>query len=113
MNLGVLNAAEIQEGLALREDNGGLGDGWKEVIGDRKVVSMVCLDAGMAEECLSMIQFEGDVFEVGIGEALRPYRKLYEGDNNEEATEAFMKAASEMYELRKDDEAPCNDGMNL
>ena len=68
---------------------------WKEVIGDRKLQSIILCEYGFAEEVIAMMEFVDGSFEVGIGESLRPYKRLYEGMELEEATKSFLEALRE------------------
>lgn len=65
-------------------DRDELPSAWQEVVGDRLFVRMTMATFGFAEESIGLIVFRGDpggnnLFEVGIGEALRPYHMLYRG----------------------------------
>jgi hypothetical protein len=67
---------------------------WVDVIGDRKCVEMITCEFGFAEEVLAFMCFRGEgksfeTYEVGRGEAGRPYIEIYKGDNREDASEAF------------------------
>ena len=72
-----------------------LSDSWKtEVIADTDFISGTFADFGMAEECLGLLEFEDvngkTIYEVGVGESLRPYDQLYIGNSCEIASKTFI-----------------------
>ena len=69
-----------------------LGDGWQGVVGTREVSNAIGVEYGLAEESIMMFEFKDGTFEVGIGESLRPYDQLYSGDDQLDATRAFLGA---------------------
>jgi hypothetical protein len=67
---------------------------WNWVVRDRKLLNATFCEFGLAEEVVGLLVFEDkdgeDVAEVGIGESMRPYDKVFEGDF-EEASHIFVK----------------------
>jgi hypothetical protein len=61
------------------------GGAWANVVGERKLKKATFAEFGFAEEVIALLKFEDGSFEVGIGESLRPYQQLYEGDDPEAA----------------------------
>jgi hypothetical protein len=68
---------------------------WAEVVGNRVVRSCAVVQYGPAEEVVAFFSFADGTFEVGIGEALRPYLQMYEGRDAFKATEVFLRVAYE------------------
>ena len=77
---------------------------WLEVIGDRPLLYAMVADFGLADavvclmcfgceemqlDCTMTTVIEG--YEVGHGESMRGYEKLYEGTSGEDATAAWLK----------------------
>lgn len=76
-----------------------LGSAWRGVYGDAVVLSATVAEFGIAEEVVGLIHYEDESHEVGIGEALRPYRRLYLGLSEAEAFEVWWKAVKELASL--------------
>jgi hypothetical protein len=68
--------------------------GWIEVVHGRKVKNIIFADFGFADTCVAFLTFYDDTYEVGQGEALRPYIQHYAGDNHEEASAEFIAAVA-------------------
>ncbi|MGE5133208.1 MAG: hypothetical protein ACM32E_09905 [Gemmatimonadota bacterium] len=62
---------------------------WLDVIGGRKLLSITTAEFGAAEELLGLLEFVDGTYEVGLGEPLRPYARLYLGDSRREAHGKF------------------------
>jgi len=79
-----------------------IGPEWWEIVGKRRLKSVICVQYGMAEETIVLLTFnettldpKDDTYEVGIGECLRPYDQRYTGPSLEEATFHFLTAIRE------------------
>jgi hypothetical protein len=77
-------------------EEGDLGDGWQEVIGKRRLMEGIFASCGIGDACVAHLAFTNGVIEVGVGESLRPYRRLYRGRNDEKAGSVFAKAIGEL-----------------
>jgi len=95
----------FREGTTITSQSGPdfeIGPEWGEVVGTRRLKSVIAVEYGLAEETIALLTFEPHVeggpadepetYEVGIGECLRPYSRLYEGTSLEDATFAFLEA---------------------
>lgn len=73
-----------------------IGPGWDEIIGDRYLDRLVAGEFAMAEEVIGFLQFrtEPATYEVGVGQAMRPYRCLYVGSDFTDALNMFWKAVA-------------------
>jgi hypothetical protein len=61
---------------------------------------------GFAEEVIGLLEYADGAYEVGIGESLRPYHRLYFGADMEVASRTFFEAVLENgYSDQKDDDA--------
>jgi len=69
-----------------------VSDTWKAVIGDRSLKIGYWCEYDLAEEIIGCMIFHDGTCEVGIGEVLRPYEKLYLGDKPEVGFERWMQA---------------------
>lgn len=72
-----------------------LSDSWDvEVVADRDFISGTFADFGMAEECIGILELKDEddktIYEVGVGESLRPYNQLYIGSSCEMASKTFI-----------------------
>ena len=67
-----------------------LAPAWVEVVGDRDFESATFADFGLGDVCLGMLHFRDGSYEVGQGEALRPYIQHYAGSDAEEASQKFI-----------------------
>jgi hypothetical protein len=45
----------------------------------------------LAEETIGLLEYEDGVYEVGVGECLRPYTCLYSGEIAEKASDVFIR----------------------
>ena len=63
---------------------------WSWVVGARKLLNAVYAEFGLAEEVVGLLVFDDETAEVGIGESMRPYDKVFEGDV-EGASHVFVK----------------------
>ena len=68
---------------------------WSTIIGERELHSAIYVEYGIAEEVIALLEFKDGSFEVGIGECLRPYNKLYSGKDREKASRIFLEAVKE------------------
>jgi hypothetical protein len=76
---------------------------WGEVAGNRGLVTMHTCEFEMAEEVIALMVFEDGTCEIGIGESLRPYQSVFEGDFDHYAFTTFWSAIqSRMYFGRKE-----------
>jgi hypothetical protein len=69
---------------------------WKEIAqpGHTITTATFC-EFGLAEEVIGLIEYDkGKCFEVGIGESLREYDRLYLGWTEREAEERFWQAVT-------------------
>jgi hypothetical protein len=64
---------------------------WDRVVGNRNVRAAVFVDLGLGDACLGFFEFADDTFEVGVGEAGRPYRQCYLGTDHGEASVKFVR----------------------
>jgi len=65
--------------------------GFLEILeGGKKPVGASYVQFGLIEEAIVMIVFEDESFEVGVGEALRPYICIYRGSDELEASRLFV-----------------------
>jgi len=78
-------------------------EGWLGVIGDRKLSCMYACEFGFAEEVIALMFFEDGTSEVGIGESLRPYLKVYEGKDLEKALQKFFEVIQDLARDDSDD----------
>lgn len=67
-------------------DNNGI---WQEAIG-RRIDALVLAEFGLAEEVVGLARCPDGSFAVGIGEPLRPFRKVYDGQDQSAASAAFI-----------------------
>jgi len=72
------------------DDDIDVGPAWAGIIGEREVRKIFNTDFGLGDMSVSLIAFQDGSFEVGVGEALRPYDELYRGNDANEATEAYV-----------------------
>jgi len=73
-----------------------LGDAWREMVDEDNFSECTYLDLGVGDTCITlMIHMDGG-FEVGQGEALRPYISHYTGDSEDEAIKAFIGACASL-----------------
>jgi len=84
-------------------DGDDLGEAWKVVVGSRKVKQVVTAEFGFAEEVLAMLRFVDGSFETGVGEALRPYRRIYQGNSELAAYDAFLKELLDLSYLEEEE----------
>jgi hypothetical protein len=69
-----------------------VGMEWKAQVNFHDIKEGTFVSFGTGEEVIGHLEMEDGTFEVGIGEALRPYIQLYNGDNAVLATDAFWDA---------------------
>lgn len=67
-----------------------LSPGWSEVVGNNSYEAIYNTDFGLGDMSVSLIVYSNGLYEVGVGEALRPYRGLYFGRDPEKAVEAYI-----------------------
>ena len=74
------------------DDTSEMGPAWNSVIGGRKVKKIFNSDFGLGDMSVSLIAFDDGTFEVevGVGEAMRPYNCLYEGNDPEKAADVYI-----------------------
>ena len=72
------------------EDSPPMSGGWREIAGDRKVTKAAFIDFGLGDQCTAYLEFDDGTYEVGTGEVLRPYDRLYQGTDCDKARAAFM-----------------------
>lgn len=79
-----------------------LEEEWLPIIGSRELVTCIMGDAGFVDAQIALLEFKDTQdehsFEVGIGECMRPYVKLYEGDSLEAASKIWMTEVSKYFE---------------
>lgn len=69
---------------------------WLEVVGDRQLLEVLFVDHALGEGATALLEFRNPKFEsavyyeVGHGEALRPYTKYYSGGDLTLALIAFV-----------------------
>jgi hypothetical protein len=85
---------EYCESPCHEETNAVLEGAWAEIVGDRKLTLLYAVEYGFAEETIAMMGFESGSYEVGIGESLRPYDRLYLGIWEHEAENRFWQAVT-------------------
>jgi len=73
-----------------------LGDAWREMVDEDNFSECTYLDLGAGDVCITLLVFVDGGFEVGQGEALRPYISHYDGDNKDEAIKAFIGACANL-----------------
>lgn len=97
-----MNFENIATGFNLGiENNPPMSTGWREVANGRTIVKAAFLDFGFADQCTAYFEFSDGTFEVGIGEALRPYDQLYSGNDGNDAKAAFMSKLLTMTEYEE------------
>jgi len=67
-----------------------IGPEWVSVIGDRTVSMIHACEFGLAEETIACLIFDDGTCEVGIGECMRPYSRLYLGSDPKVGFRRFM-----------------------
>ena len=72
---------------------------WTELHPDKTIGSMTVCWFDAAEEVIGLIRYTENMvglfqYEVGIGESLRPYDKLYAGSSEKDAEERFWQAVT-------------------
>lgn len=86
-----------------------VGDLWRVVIGERRFVEALNADFGLGDMQVAKLTFDDGPavvdgveqeyhnfsYEVGVGECLRPYIQIYQGDDAEEATKHWLKCIAE------------------
>ena len=87
-------------GVLEGSDLDGLGESWLEIAEEHEsdLMKVYYVDRGFADACMALLEFSDGEFEVGVGEALRPYIELYQGKNKQEAHKAFRKKLAEWME---------------
>ena len=70
-------------------------EGLKDVSEGRKILDAIAVEFGFAEELIFKVEYEAtedDVrdIEVGVGESLRPYQRLYFGTDAVKASSIFL-----------------------
>lgn len=73
-----------------------LGDAWREITSKENFEQCTFLDMGLGDTCISMLEYKDGTFEVGQGEALRPYIQHYIGTDVAEALKAFIKGCTKL-----------------
>ena len=72
-----------------------IDDNSKEVAGEHTIDNGTFAVFDFAEEVIGLLRYNnGRCFEVGIGESLRPYERLYMGWSEAEAEERFWQAVT-------------------
>jgi hypothetical protein len=59
-----------------------------------KIKEATFCEFGFAEEVIGFIKYDSGDFEVGIGESLRPYQRLYFGRSESAAEERFWESVT-------------------
>jgi len=69
-----------------------IGPAWQQLLEtrDRELEFCVFAEYGLGEEVISLLAYEGDFYEVIIGESLRPVDIRYEGSDHEKASKIFL-----------------------
>jgi len=67
---------------------------WQSVNPDKLIESLTTCEFELAEEVIGLVRYIDGTFEVGIGESLRPYSRLYSGAYRETANERFWQAVT-------------------
>jgi hypothetical protein len=71
---------------------------WRGVFGERTLMNGVVADFGLGDAQIALMEFKGPKggmsFEVGHGEACRPYDVLYSGKSREKASKVWLEAVS-------------------
>lgn len=86
------------------------GSAWAEIVKGRGFKEGIAADFGIGEECYALLEFEDGTFEVGVGEALRPYLQLYLGKDRGIASEVFHSQVSCAYCDRQADDIDSGGG---
>ena len=90
------SAEGLEAGMFTSKED--LGTGWQGLpkgLGDFKGAAYISY--GLADACLAIVECQAG-FEVGVGEALRPYIRLYRGTNESVAVSHFIAKADYMIE---------------
>ena len=73
-----------------------LSSGWQAIVNNR-TKEFICgtfVDFGFAEECIGLLEFKKSetesIYEIGVGECLRPYDQLYLGEDCNMASKIFI-----------------------
>jgi hypothetical protein len=65
---------------------------WRAIDPTRTIGRAIAVNYEFAEETIAMLYYTDHTVEVGVGESLRPYERLYKGSNYNKASEEFVRA---------------------
>jgi len=68
-----------------------LGPEWLDVVGERSIYNVFSCEFGFAEEVICCMLFKDGTAEVGVGESMRGYHRVYNGNSHSTAFKAFLK----------------------